>query len=104
MITILSILCALSVVASAQWNYTQLWSCNAGSSTQSWTIDTDEPYPYAHIYLTKSFDSSTHIALVLDVESWSNNTGAVVWAYPNNTGLQGYNEQWSFSGSGHITR
>ena len=62
-----------------QYNTTQLWTCDASSATQIWTVDTHEPYPFAHIYLSKTFNSTTNIALVLDVEGWSNNTGATVW-------------------------
>ena len=96
--------CATVAVATAQsqYNFTQLWACNTTSTHQIWSSETSSAYPFAHIFLTRSFNTSTKIALVLDVDDFSNKTGASVWAYPNTTGLHGYNEQWDFAGDGPI--
>ena len=87
----------------SQYNYTQIWTCNASVDSQIWVSETSEPYPFAHIFLLKSFNITSKLALVLDVDDFSNSTGAKVWTYPNNTGKGGYNEQWTFSGNGQIT-
>jgi hypothetical protein len=89
-------------VATSQYNATTLWTCDPTSTEQIWGVDTTEPFPFAHIYLAKTLNPSNNIALVMDIEAWSNSTGSTVWLYPNQTGFGGYNEQWTFSGNGAI--
>lgn len=80
----------------------QLWACNASSPTQLWLVETSNDFPYAHITLSRSRDSTTGLYLVLDIGAWSNKTGAEVHVWQNSTGAKGYNEQWAFSGRGNI--
>lgn len=99
---VLVVASAAAVLVGGQYNETQLWSCDSTSPNQIWTSETSAPYPFAHIFLSRSFNVTSRIALVLDIDDFSNKTGATVWTYPNTTGLHGYNEQWDFSGDGPI--
>lgn len=80
----------------------QAWACDASSPRQTWLVETGEPFPHAHITSSKSCDSADSFCLVLDIASWSNDTGANVHMWLNDTGYTGVNEQWYFSGDGAI--
>jgi hypothetical protein len=55
-------------VARAQYNATTLWTCDPTQAEQIWGVDTNEPFPFAHIYLSKTFNPTNNQVLVLDIE------------------------------------
>jgi hypothetical protein len=88
--------------APASGDGAQAWICDATSPRQQWLVETGNAFPLAHITLSKSFNASIARWLVLDISGWSNASGAAVHMWYNDTGSSGYNEQWSFDGSGAI--
>ena len=89
-----AILALSSVVSQSdlpiQGDDAQLWTCQTNYPRQSWYIEPASVFPYNHIVINNSYNSSVHGWLVLDIGAWSNSTGAEVHVWYNTTGNQGY--------------